>query len=197
MSAWLSEFRPRAASLFDATERLDAGLALYSRSGDVLYRNRSIRALLEQSEHRETLRRAIAATLMDAAARIQPRDWRGMPPIQRLTEQELDTGSTRFRMRTSWITSDFFDLGAAIMVTLEAVHSRSPMEEQLRQRFGLTRKQCKIVALLAEGRSNQSIAAELSISPHTARNHTKAILAKLGVTSRAQVAPLLQRLSEK
>ena len=40
----------------------------------------------------------------------------------------------------------------------------------------------------AGGRSNVDIAAELVISQRTAENHVEHILAKLGFTSRAQVA---------
>ena len=42
--------------------------------------------------------------------------------------------------------------------------------------------------LIAEGRSNKEIAAQLVISQRTAENHVEHILTKLGFTSRAQVA---------
>ena len=42
--------------------------------------------------------------------------------------------------------------------------------------------------LIAGGRSNKEIAAELVISQRTAEGHVERILAKLGFTSRAQVA---------
>jgi DNA-binding NarL/FixJ family response regulator len=41
---------------------------------------------------------------------------------------------------------------------------------------------------VAEGRSNKAIAEELSISPTTAARHVANILAKLGFTSRTQIA---------
>jgi predicted ATPase/DNA-binding CsgD family transcriptional regulator len=52
----------------------------------------------------------------------------------------------------------------------------------------LTPREREIVALIASGRSNKAIAAELVISPATAARHVANILAKLGFTSRAQVA---------
>jgi len=52
----------------------------------------------------------------------------------------------------------------------------------------LTPREREIVALIASGRSNKEIAAELVISPATAARHVANILAKLGFTSRAQVA---------
>ena len=53
---------------------------------------------------------------------------------------------------------------------------------------GLTTREREIVALIAGGRSNKAIAGELFISPATAARHVANILAKLGFTSRAQVA---------
>jgi hypothetical protein len=45
-----------------------------------------------------------------------------------------------------------------------------------------------VARLVAGGRSNKQIAAELVIPQRTAENHVEHILAKLGFTSRAQVA---------
>ncbi len=52
----------------------------------------------------------------------------------------------------------------------------------------LTRREHQIAALVASGRSNKAIAGELSISPTTAARHIANIMAKLGFTSRTQIA---------
>jgi DNA-binding CsgD family transcriptional regulator len=52
----------------------------------------------------------------------------------------------------------------------------------------LTPREHEIVALVAVGRSNRAIGDELFISPATAARHVANILAKLGFTSRAQIA---------
>jgi predicted ATPase/DNA-binding CsgD family transcriptional regulator len=52
----------------------------------------------------------------------------------------------------------------------------------------LTQRERQIVALIAKGCSNKAIAGELFISPATAARHVANILAKLGFTSRSQVA---------
>jgi predicted ATPase/DNA-binding CsgD family transcriptional regulator/tetratricopeptide (TPR) repeat protein len=52
----------------------------------------------------------------------------------------------------------------------------------------LTPREREVVALIALGRSNKAIAGELFISPATAARHVANILAKLGYTSRSQVA---------
>jgi DNA-binding CsgD family transcriptional regulator len=52
----------------------------------------------------------------------------------------------------------------------------------------LTRRENQIAALVAFGASNKAIAEELSISPTTAARHVANIMAKLGFTSRTQIA---------
>jgi non-specific serine/threonine protein kinase len=52
----------------------------------------------------------------------------------------------------------------------------------------LTPRQLQVARLVAGGRSNKQIAAELVISQRTAENHVENILARLGFTSRVQVA---------
>ncbi len=57
----------------------------------------------------------------------------------------------------------------------------------------LTPREREVARLIARGRSNKEIAAELDISPHTAGNHVANIIAKLGVESRAAVAAFAVR----
>jgi DNA-binding NarL/FixJ family response regulator len=52
----------------------------------------------------------------------------------------------------------------------------------------LTPREHEIALLIAQGLSNRQIADELVISPATAARHVANILAKLGFSSRAQVA---------
>jgi predicted ATPase/DNA-binding CsgD family transcriptional regulator len=52
----------------------------------------------------------------------------------------------------------------------------------------LTPRECQVVALVAAGHSNKAIAEELVISPATAARHVANILAKLGFSSRTQIA---------
>jgi DNA-binding CsgD family transcriptional regulator/tetratricopeptide (TPR) repeat protein len=52
----------------------------------------------------------------------------------------------------------------------------------------LTRREEQVAALVAEGHSNKEIAATLVVSPRTVDGHVEHILAKLGFTSRTQIA---------
>ncbi|MCF6429274.1 response regulator transcription factor, partial [Amycolatopsis tucumanensis] len=52
----------------------------------------------------------------------------------------------------------------------------------------LTARESEIAALVAKGLSNRQIAGQLVISQRTAETHVEHILAKLGFTSRSQIA---------
>lgn len=61
-------------------------------------------------------------------------------------------------------------------------------ERRTGPRAGLTAREQEIVELLERGASNESIAASLGISYHTARTHVAHVLAKLGVSHRYAAA---------
>jgi DNA-binding NarL/FixJ family response regulator len=50
---------------------------------------------------------------------------------------------------------------------------------------GLTEREVEVLRLVAKGRSNRSIAAELVVSEHTVARHLNNIFAKLGVSTRS------------
>jgi DNA-binding CsgD family transcriptional regulator len=60
--------------------------------------------------------------------------------------------------------------------------------------FGLTGREQEVLRLVAAGRSNRDIAAELFISPRTASVHVSNILGKLGVATRGEAAAAAHRL---
>jgi ATP/maltotriose-dependent transcriptional regulator MalT len=59
--------------------------------------------------------------------------------------------------------------------------------------YGLTERELLVLRLLAAGRTNPQIGAELFISPKTASVHVTNILRKLAVTTRVQAAALAER----
>ncbi|OBI54409.1 AAA family ATPase [Mycobacterium sp. E796] len=56
----------------------------------------------------------------------------------------------------------------------------------------LTDSELKVVNLIAEGATNRSVAQQLNLSPHTVKTHVHNAFAKLGITSRAQLAQLMR-----
>jgi len=65
---------------------------------------------------------------------------------------------------------------------------KKPLARAVSEAAPLTPRELQVARLIAGGRSNREIAAELVISQRTAENHVEHILTKLGFTSRAQVA---------
>jgi DNA-binding CsgD family transcriptional regulator len=59
--------------------------------------------------------------------------------------------------------------------------------------YGLTARELAVLRLLATGRTNAQIGAELYISPKTAGVHVTNILRKLGVSGRVQAAAVAER----
>jgi DNA-binding NarL/FixJ family response regulator len=69
-----------------------------------------------------------------------------------------------------------------------AARARQP--QPTRQLDILTERERQVMALVVGGLSNEEIAAELTISPETARTHVSRAITKLGVRDRTQLAVL-------
>jgi DNA-binding NarL/FixJ family response regulator len=74
-----------------------------------------------------------------------------------------------------------------------AARARRP--RPARQLDVLTERERQVMALVAGGLSNDEIAAELTISPETARTHVSRAITKLGVRDRTQLAVLAYETS--
>ena len=68
---------------------------------------------------------------------------------------------------------------------------RTLADDELRARFGLTGRQITVARLVAEGCTNAEIASRMGLSFFTVRNHAEQMMAKLRVSNRSAVAPLL------
>lgn len=80
--------------------------------------------------------------------------------------------------------------GRVVVVRLEpTVQDVAPAAiEPLRERFGLTVAEGRVVRLIALGLGNAAIADRCGVSIETVRTHVSRVLAKLGVTTRVQAA---------
>ena len=102
-------------------------------------------------------------------------------------------------------------VGVELLDLLGAVHTADRVRRDLRVRGvdglparprattrsnpgGLTNRQLEVARLLGEGRTNAELAAALSISEKTADHHVSAVLLRLGVAGRREVADALAAL---
>ena len=80
-----------------------------------------------------------------------------------------------------------------------ALRRVAEMEKGLRSRTpatpaGLTRRELEVLRLVAQGMSNQEVAASLVLSEHTVHRHVANVLGKLGVSSRVAAVAQAARL---
>jgi DNA-binding NarL/FixJ family response regulator len=91
------------------------------------------------------------------------------------------------------LLADIEALARRARISLEApvVHA---LGERDTVRLGLTSREAEVLALVAAGRTNRQIGAELYVSDKTASVHVSNILRKLGVSSRIEAAAIAQRV---
>ena len=82
------------------------------------------------------------------------------------------------------------DLDDVIDVGLGPV---APAQRRRDETEPLTKRELEVAALIQSGLSNRAIAQQLFVSKRTADGHVERILAKLGFSSRAQVAAWMAR----
>jgi DNA-binding CsgD family transcriptional regulator len=109
--------------------------------------------------------------------------------------REVVVGEQRYRLEGRRLQTSTDTTGPVVLVHVQPTQADLPSIEVLRSRFGLTRKEACVARLIAEDQTNEEIATELSISPHTARHHTERVLAKLDVKSRTKVRTALLKSS--
>ncbi|MBV9687045.1 MAG: response regulator transcription factor, partial [Alphaproteobacteria bacterium] len=80
-----------------------------------------------------------------------------------------------------------------------ALSEASPAANSERPRHSpwseLTRRQCDVLALIAQGKANKLIADSLKMSESTVKAHVKQIIRRLNVANRTQAALLATRTS--
>jgi len=89
------------------------------------------------------------------------------------------------------VAGDFRDLiveGAEVAIALDGEGDAEPAS------VDLTPREREVLELLARGASNKAIARRLEITPHTAKFHVAAIVAKLGATGRTDAVARAMRL---
>jgi DNA-binding CsgD family transcriptional regulator len=160
--------------------------------GEVVRLNRWLAELLRRMPRGRYLEEALGSFARTIADTRPPRT--GARHVEPPSMRELRTAMGTCRMWGWWVELDRYGLGRLVLMTVQPVDLEAVPDEVLRKRFGLTRRQIAVARLLAEGRSNEGIAVALCISQYTARHHTEAVMAKLGVSSRAEVGPRLRNL---
>jgi len=83
---------------------------------------------------------------------------------------------------------------AVTATVLRRLREGSADDERLR---GLTEQERRVLALLADGRTNRQIADELFLAEKTVKNYVSNLLSKLGMSRRTEAAVWAARLDER
>ena len=184
---------PDQHAFLRALDLLNAGLVFFDLGERLVVANETLKQMLAGGCEATQLRLEINHFVHSIATLVHARRMELSQQVQQLAARELRTESGAFTLRGSFVGLGLFGTGATLLITVERAATSQPCDDTLRERFNLSRKECSVAIMLAEGKSNAEIAEALFMSPHTARTHTKRILDKLGARSRAEVAAKLQR----
>jgi DNA-binding CsgD family transcriptional regulator/PAS domain-containing protein len=186
-------FKQQRTSLGTALDQLSEGVLVCECSGTVIHLNRALSRMLESDPEGARLRRELDQVARTLTAMTDENDPSGPQTIGVPLVREVTTCNGRYRVRGSLLHPGFIGSGGALLVALERLTPELPSAEQLKERWGFSKKEIEVALLLVQGRTNEEIAKALFISPHTARHHTEHIMLKLEVKSRAEVGHRILR----
>jgi predicted ATPase/DNA-binding CsgD family transcriptional regulator len=184
-----------------ARQHLTESLQLSSASGSRIGIARGLEAVarLAVLEHNPQLAVQLAGAISTLRADAH------LPPVPGArTQRFLDAaaGLGEHAVTRLWQDGAAMTPAAAVRLALEdgagdgPSPGSPPRADQDTRASGLTPREHEVVALLGAGLSNRDIAVKLYISPATAARHVANILAKLGFSSRSQVAVWANRREE-
>jgi DNA-binding CsgD family transcriptional regulator len=124
--------------------------------------------------------------------------WKVARTLTRAAEVALadsNRGGARLRLREAIELAT--DIGAPpLLEHLTALARRARLEDEPAAHalpFGLTHREYDVLRVVAAGKSNREIAAELFISPRTVGIHLSRLLTKLGAATRTEAAAVAHR----
>jgi DNA-binding CsgD family transcriptional regulator len=167
---------------------------LFSAAGDLLHINQTADRLTRSPDAarlRTEAQRIAFGVGATARRRLETARSSSTSPDTTAT-RTVRIGATMYQLRGSVVGEQLFAAGLAVLVTMTAVQAEPLSDDTLHARYGLTAREIQVARLIAAGLSNNEIADRLGVRFFTARNHVERTLAKLGVTSRHRVGPLLR-----
>lgn len=183
-------FRARLRAGYQDTRNAMEGagkpFAVVSVDGTLLFLSEQLQSYLAGNDHRADLLAAILSLAQDVThALIRSPDQALAQPARRVT-----IGSKTYGLRARIGSAVHGDPEVHIWIDPQ---SGRTLNRELARAFGLTPRECEVAALIADGLRDKEIARRLSISPHTARRHSEALLRKTELSNRASLGPLLFR----
>ena len=108
-------------------------------------------------------------------------------------ELEAATAAAELAVARAHALSQQLERALDVLARSEAHSSGGRNDDQAASWARLSPREREVLALVAEGRSNKAIATALFVSPNTVKSHVAALLTKLEVDTRVQLAALAVR----
>jgi DNA-binding NarL/FixJ family response regulator len=178
--AWIMD------AMHEAFDVVSDGLQILDADGGRPHMNAALLRMLAEEGEEETLRTAMRRVA--GAVRMVLAGTRAEPAGEALETAKLEirTRSARYALHGHLVGGAPLQAGPMILVSVVRLTRPVPSSPELRDRWGLSRQEARVAQQIARGGSNARIAAELDLSPATARHYTEAVFLKLGVHSRAE-----------
>ena len=179
------------------------GLLLFDAAGDLVSANDAAIAWLDElpSEPRVStgLGVDVPVWLAITVCRADAHAWAGRCPADAPRPRRPGDGTARVRVRSrrgSWIVCDASCLvgpdgssqGTAVVIEPANPAETAPI---LVEAYDLSDREQEIARLIARGDGTGEIAGRLHLSPHTVRDHVRAIFNKVEVSSRGELVAKL------
>lgn len=181
--------------LIAVLDTLSAGIVLWDPCGGPVHLNAAMSGIRARSTAGGGAWPEVERFAAGCARALGPRPPTETRAVTLLAEADIQMGGERVQLRAHLLRLSMFGRDSLVLVTLEQSAGSAVADAARWVRAGLTTQQMRVAKLLAEGLSNEQLAAALSVSPHTARNHTQQVLRKLGIRSRAQVGARLHQIA--
>jgi DNA-binding CsgD family transcriptional regulator len=166
------------------------GMMLFDRSGELVSVNEQAQAWLAELP-------ADPGPIFDLGAVPM---WLTIAVVHARAAAEREPGATtRIRVRSRrgrWVACHASSLTAAdgsLRETAVVIEAAKPAEIApiIVEAYDLSEREQEITRLIARGAGTAEIARELFLSPHTVRDHVKAVFAKVEVSSRGELVAKL------
>jgi DNA-binding CsgD family transcriptional regulator len=162
----------------------------------VLHETPTLTRMLADDPERERLHRALVglAQCIGACAHHRCGDAMHAHSTGMPAAHEERTATARYRLWGSYVGPGLLAPVGAVLAVLERVLPQPLSSAQLRERFGLTRRELEVAHLAGRGASALEIARALGISPHTARHHLERVRVKVGAHRIGEAAAKLREV---
>jgi DNA-binding CsgD family transcriptional regulator len=160
-------------------------MLLRDRGGRTLHVNRSARRWFATHSGWDEVEVAVRAACERLAALDPTRDGdlRGSGWAAQVSSHTMDGW---YRIEVEGVGNPDGSAGAALaLVLIEPPDEPSHGDLALRRRYRLTPAETRVMKLLAQGKTNRQIAADLRVSVHTVRHHVEHVFEKVGIHSRS------------